>query len=429
MSAGRVRISAPRGRLATIAAVMVVAIALVSAARWWRPEPVRAGPDHPVIAVLPLVTVGGPPDDHLGIGIADTLIAHLAGIPTLTVVSRTALAADGDSRHQVRRLAHELGADYVVSGSVVRVDRRMDVTATLVRPDDSVAWGGHYEGSVDDLFSLQRRLAEGISAALAVRLTPADRARLARSPTTDMTAFTAYSAGRALLERPEVPGNLARAIEAFRTAISRDPRFALAHAALGEAYWQQYAETKDANWTKLAKDSVTEALRLDPAEPGIRLALARIYAGTGRPEAAIDELRKMLDRQPSNDDAHRQLGDILASQSRWEEALAELRTAVDLRPKFGENLTRLGLTLVSSGRHAEAVAVLRRVTELQPENSRAFQRLGFAYHEMGDDDHALENYRRAFALGSDSKAYTNIGEHRARRGVDSSRRGPPSRRR
>jgi tetratricopeptide (TPR) repeat protein len=415
VSAGRVRIAAPRGRLATVAAILVVSVALASAAKW-RPDPPRPGPEHPVVAVLPLVSVGGPPDDHLGIGMADTLVAHLAGIPTLTVVSRTAAPADGGARRPVRRVAQELGADYVVSGSVVRVDRRMDVTATLVRPDDSVAWGGHYEGSVDDLFSLQRRMAEGVSAALAVRLTPADRARLAQPTTTDVSALTAYSDGRALLARPEVPGNVGRAIEAFRTAIARDPRFALAHAALGEACWQQYVETKDASWTTLAKDAVTEALRIDPAEPGTRLALARIYAGTGRTEAAIDELRKVLERQPASDDAHRQLGDILAGQSRWEEAVAELQKAVELRPRFADNVSHLGLVFVGAGRYGDAVAAFTRLTELQPDNPRNYQRLGTAHHYLGDDVRALQNYDKALALAPDPKVYTNIGVLRVGRG-------------
>jgi tetratricopeptide (TPR) repeat protein/TolB-like protein/tRNA A-37 threonylcarbamoyl transferase component Bud32 len=408
VTTGRTRISAPKGRMATVASVVVVVAALVGAAQWWRPSGPHLGPEHPVIAVLPLVTIGSAPDDHLGIGMADTLIAHLAGIPSLTVVSRTATAG-GDGPQQVRRLAHELGADYVVSGSVVRVDRRMNVTATLLRPDDSVAWGAHYEGSVDDVFSLQRRLAEGVSAALAVRLTANDRARLARPATSEMSALTEYSDAQALLERPEVPGNVGRAIDTFRRAIALDPKFALAHAGLGRAYWQQYLETRDPSWPRLATDSVTEALRLDPAEPGTRLALATVYAGTGRADAAADELRKLIDRQPSNDDAHRQLGEILAGQSRWEEAIAELRTAVDLRPRFGENLSRLGLTLDASGRYAEAVVVYKQLADLQPDSSRSFQRLGSAYEHMGQDDLALQNYRRALALTPDAKAFTNVG--------------------
>jgi tetratricopeptide (TPR) repeat protein len=416
VSAGRVRITTPQGRLATGVAAGVVLLALAGAAGWWSTHRPRAAPSHPVIAVLPLEMVGGSADDHLGIGMADALIAHLAGIPSLTVVSRTATDAGGEARGHVRRLAHELGADYVVSGSILRLERRMRVTATLVRPDDSVAWGGDYEGTMDDVFSLQRKLAEGVSAALAVGLTPADRARLARPPTTDLAAFAAYSDAQALLERPDIPGNVSRAIAGFRSAVARDPKFALAHAGLGRACWQQYLETREASWTKLATDSVTEALRLDPALTGTRLALATLYAGTGRADAAIDELHKVLERQPSSDDAHRQLGEILAARSRWEEAIAELRTAVDLRPRFGDNLSRLGLALDASGRYAEALSVYQRLGELQPGNPRVFQRLGTVYQEMGDDVQALENYRRALALGPDSKAYTNIGNIELARG-------------
>jgi len=416
VSAGRVRISAPRGRLATAAATIVVTLALAGTIGWFVSHRPRPAGGHPVVAVLPLETVGGGADDHLGIGMADTLIAHLAGIPSLTVVSRVAPGMDGNRRGQVRRLAHELGADYVVSGSILRLDRRMHVTATLVRPDDSVAWGADYEGSVDDLFSLQRRLAEGVSAALAVSLTPADHARLARPPTNSLSALGAYGDAQSLLEHPEVPGNVLRAIDGLRLAISRDPKFALAHAALGRAYWQQYLETKDPSWTRLATDSVTEALRLDPAEPGTRLALATIYAGTGRTDAAVDELHKVLERQPSNDDAHRQLGDILAGQSRWEEGIAELRTAVELRPKFGDNLSHLGLAFIGSGRYSDAVATYRRLADLQPDNARAFQRLGTAYHYLGDTERALENYQRALALAPDAKVYTNIGVLRNGRG-------------
>ena len=259
------------------------------------------------------------------------------------------------------------------------------------------------------MFEIQRRLAEGVTAALAVNLTPLDRARLARAATSDLEALDAYSRGQSLLERPDVAGNVPRAIQSFRAAVARDPAFALAHAGLGQAYWRQYLEARDPASAQAATAAVTEALRLDPDEPGTRLALATVYAGTGRGDAAIEELRKIIARLPSNDDAHRQLGDILAARSRWEEAIAELRTAVELRPKFAENVGHLGVALLASGRYPEAVDAFQRATALQPDNSRVFQRLGTAYHAMGDEEQALENYRRALVLAPDSKAYGNIG--------------------
>ena len=406
----RVRAAARHAPMASLAAAAVVVMSLAGARGWWSAHGSARPPGllRPVVAVLPLDTVGGAGDDHLGLGIADTLIAHLAGLRGLTVVSRTAAPA-AEARGQSGRLAHVLGADYVVTGSVQRAEGRMRVVVSLIRPDNSVAWAGEYEGAADDVFEIQRRLAEGVTAALAVNLTPLDRARLARAATSDLEALDAYSRGQSLLERPDVAGNVPRAIQSFRAAVARDPAFALAHAGLGQAYWRQYLEARDPASAQAATAAVTEALRLDPDEPGTRLALATVYAGTGRGDAAIEELRKIIARLPSNDDAHRQLGDILAARSRWEEAIAELRTAVELRPKFAENLGHLGVALLASGRYPEAVDAFQRATALQPDNSRVFQRLGTAYHAMGDEEQALENYRRALVLAPDSKAYGNIG--------------------
>jgi tetratricopeptide (TPR) repeat protein len=158
-----------------------------------------------------------------------------------------------------------------------------------------------------------------------LNLTQADRARLARPPTGSVEAFADYSRARGLLERPDVPGNVARAIEGFQTAIEKDARFALAHAGLGEAYWTQYQETKDEAAVTRARAAITEALRLDPDQPLTRFALARLYQGTGHPNEAIEELRRVLVLQPSNDDGHRVLGDLLLSQGHREEGRPRCR--------------------------------------------------------------------------------------------------------
>jgi tetratricopeptide (TPR) repeat protein/tRNA A-37 threonylcarbamoyl transferase component Bud32 len=393
---------------------LLVIVAAAAAGGWWSlrgtgdppPSPGRA----PIVAVLPLSNVGSnPADEYLGVGIADSLITHLAGVPAVTVVSRSATLESGRPLSDTRALARELGVTFVVNGGVQRADKRIRVTLNLVRPDDSVAWGREFDGAFDEFFALQRRMAEDLSAALQVTLTRAQRERLARPPAASFEAYADYSRGRALLERPNVAGNVERAFEAFETALGKDPAFALAHAGLGEAHWARYQETKDAAWTARAQTSITEALRLDPEQPRTRFALALLYQGTGRADAAIDELRRVLVQQPSNDDARRLLGDILADRGRWNEAIAELRGAVALRPDYWRNHSSLGYAYMKSGRHDEAIAAYTSVTQLQPDNSRGFQMLGTAYQNRGDNRLALENYRRAIELGPDARAYLNLG--------------------
>jgi tetratricopeptide (TPR) repeat protein len=396
-----------------IAATALAALAIAAAWFAWNAGR-QAGPPPvtrpPVVAVLPLANVGSnPQDEYLGVGIADSLITHLAAVPAVTVVSRSAALEAGRRLSDTRALARDLGVTYVVNGGVQRIADRMRVTLNLVRPDDSVAWGREFDGTVDQVFDLQRRMAEALSSALQITLTRADRERLARPPAASVEAYADYARARALLERPDVEGNVGRAVEGFETALRKDLRFALAHAGLGEAYWALYQETKDPVWTARAQAAITEALRLEPDQPQTRFALALLYQGTGRSEAAIDELRRLLVRQPSSDDAHRLLGDILADRGEWEAALAELRRAVALRPEFWRNHSSLGYAYMKTGRHPEAIAAYTRVTQLQPDNSRGFQMLGFAHQTVGDNRQALENYRKAILIGRDRLAYLNMG--------------------
>jgi tetratricopeptide (TPR) repeat protein/tRNA A-37 threonylcarbamoyl transferase component Bud32 len=403
--AGLVRAPKARSVAAAVACVLAVAAVWLWRSRTPGPPPVSR---RPVIAVLPLDNVGrDPADEPLGVGLADSLITHLAAIPAVTVVSRSATLEQRG--RPTRAVARELGATYLVNGGIQRSDRRLLVTLNLVRPDDSVAWGKEYEGTVDDVFAIHRRAAEGLSDALQLTLTQADRQRLARPPTTDTEAFAIYSQARTLLERPDIPGNVPRAIETFQDALARDPKFALAHAALGEAYWVQYRETKDEAAVTRARSSITEALRLEPDQPLIRFALALVYDGTGHPQEALEELQRVLALQPGNDDAHRVLGDILLRRGRQEEGLAELKQAVDLRPNYPENQRILGRAYYDVGRYAEAIRFFTRMTELQPDNSRGFQMLGAAYQASGDNARAIENYERANAIRPDAKAYANIG--------------------
>lgn len=372
----------------------------------------RAPPagERPVVAVVPLTNVGGAAeDDYIGVGMADALVTHLAGLSSLTVVSRSATREYQGRLPDTRRLARDLGLSYLVTGSVQRADQRLRVTLHLVRPDNSVAWGREFEGRLDDLFGLQRQAAEGLAAALSPGRPAAAAVPWGGPPTRDLEAFAEYARGRALLERPDVAGNLARAVEAFERAVHRDPGFALAHAGLGEALWARYQETQDAGFTVKARDAAVEALRLDPDQAATRYTLAVIYDGTGRSEPAIAELKRVLALQPGSDDAHRLLGSILADQARWEEAEGELRRAIELRPGYWRSHAALGHLFYRTGRHAEAIAAFRRMTELQPDNSRGYQMLGTAYQAAGDDNRALANYQKALELAPDARAYSNIG--------------------
>jgi tetratricopeptide (TPR) repeat protein len=272
-----------------------------------------------------------------------------------------------------------------------------------------VAWSESYQGGTGDLFDLQRRAAT----ALARALRPGQDPPLGQSPPTGTSGtvetLRLYSQAQALLERPDVPGNVEGAVTRLEKAVAAEPRFALAHAALGDAFWERYRATHEPASANRARHSVEEALRLDPGQPLVRIALATINEGTGRLEEARSGLEPLILAQPDNDEAHRLLGRVLGRLGRGDESLAHLQKAVSLRPGFWRNHQQLGIAHLNAGRHAAAAASFGRITELQPDLAWGHQMLGTVQHVQGDLPAAIESYRRALALGPDALAWSNLG--------------------
>ena len=392
--------------VASLLAVAVAAVALV------RGPGASAAPRlNEAVAILPLRNLSAlPGDETLGIAMTDAVTTKLSEIPALTVVDRTTVREFRDKADDFGQAARDMGADFIVTGGVQRAEKRLAVTVRLIKPDNTVSWAQQYDGTTDDLFGLQRQVALGLSSALRLRLTSQERRRIATPPTANPEAYADYLQARAFLERPDVPQNVDRAIDIFERAIAKDKSFALAHAGLGEAYWEKYRATKDPSWTSRATSAILEAIRIDPRNPQLHLSLALVYHNTGNLEGALSEVRQTLAEQPSNDEAHRRLAETLAAQGHPDEAIRELRQAIDLRPSYWRNHTILAGLYLRTGRFSEATATARRVTELQPDNSRGFQLLGAAYQLAGDLDKAAASYARSIAIAPDPRAYTNLGK-------------------
>ena len=403
----------------SVAAVAVIA-ALAGFGAWELGRFARPAIDPsapPVIAVMPLANVSGDPArDHVAAGIAESLISSLASLPSVTVLSRASVTEARSRTKDEGALARDLGATYVVNGSVQEANGTLKISLNLVKPDRTVAWGDSVEGAFDRIFELQSRLAEALTSALVVRVSASERERMNTQPTTSPQAISAYWQGRALMERRDVAGNVPAAIAAFTEATTIDPKFALAYAALGEAYWQRYVETRDQSWVSKAIDAGVDALRLDADHPQVRYTLALTLYGSGKLDEATDELTRALAIRPNYEDARRQLGVVLARRGQIDDAVAEFEKAIALRPTGWGNWSQMGVSLFQASKYREAAAAFTKVTELQPDNFFGFQQLGAAYQNLGEYDLALTNYARAIAIRPNPQAHSNIGSiHHLRR--------------
>ncbi len=415
----QVRMRASLKRWWPAAALLVVGVSagLATLASSWRePVPAATAARPPVIAVLPLVNASGDADkEYLAAGVADSLVTSLASLPSVTVLSRRSVMDARTRQSDTAGLARDLDAAYLVDGSVQQSGTRLRIALMLLRPDGSVTWGESVEGLVESIFDLQARLAAALGEALQVQLSAQDRARLEQPPTYNSDALQAYWQGRALLDKRD-RANIDAAIAAFSQAVSLDPRFAIAYAALGEAYWERWDRMRDPRAVDRAIEAGTTALTLDGSRPEVHYALAITLSGSGKLEEAIAALQRALALRPNYDDARRQLGRVLEQQGKIDEAAAEFRKAIAFRPNSWITHRDMGVMFYRAARYTEAIEALTRVTELRPDSNTGFQQLGTVYQAIGDTTRALEYYRQANGLQPSAEAYSNIGNLQHQRG-------------
>lgn len=392
------------------AALALVVLAIAGGLTWYLRRPIRLDVGNPVIAVLPLSNAtGDDANDYLAAGVADSLVTSLASLPSVTVLSRSTVEEARARRSTPAAVAGDLGATFVVEGTVQRAGAQLRLALNLLRPDGAVAWADAVEGPTDGVFAMQARLAGALGSALSAQMSAADRARLVTPPTSNPEALDAYWRGRALLERRDTPGNLQRAVVAFGEALRLDARFPDALGAQGEAYWELYNSTRDSKWADLAVQAGRNALQVAPDRPAVRLALARTLVDSGRNAEALDELQRVLALQPNNDEARRLLGRALTAQGRLDEAVAEWRKAIAARPNNWQAYSDMGRALYQGARYPEARDVLGELTRVQPDNVVGLQLLGTVLQAMGETDQALATYEKANAIAPAAQVLSNIG--------------------
>ena len=366
----------------------------------------------PVVAVLPLTNLSGDPKlEYVGAGMAETMSTKLANVSGLAVVSRgeihDALARSTD----ITKVSRALGVAYIVSGSIQQADNRIQVTINLLSPDGArIVEGAMYNDTIANLFALQRQISEDLALRLTgrVSLSSQDRQQLARMSTNNVSAISAYWRGKGLLEQPG-PAPIDPAIAAFIEATTADGSFALGYAGLGSAYWRKYEQTKDPQWAGKAVEANEHARQLSSDEAEVRLSLATVYNGIGRPRDAIAELERVLALQPTSDRAHRLLGDIYAASGKTSEAEAQFAAAIKIRPEYWATYRSLGYLLMKERRYDEAVRAFTKVTERQPDSTMGYQLLGNAHSQLGDFDAARADYEAANRRGGSPATSSSLG--------------------
>jgi TolB-like protein/Flp pilus assembly protein TadD len=364
------------------------------------------------IAVLPLANLSGDPaQEFFTDGMTEALIAGLAQIRALRVISRTSAMQYKGAKQPLPEIARALNVDAVVEGGVLRSGERVRVTANLIEAaTDRHLWSRTYERDVGDVLGLQGAVARAIADEIRVEITPREQRRLATGRTVDPRAYEAYVRGRYYWNK-RTPPELRKGIEFFQQAIEADPTYAEAHAGLADSYniLADMSSMRPSEGFAIARAAIDRALEIDDqiAEAHTSLGFLRAFSEWNW-AGAEESYRRAIALNPGYATAHQWCAELLVILARFDEALASARRAHSLDPLAFIIGTTVGDALFFARRYDEAIAQLRATAEMEPRFVPAHNDLGRALVQVGRYDEAIHEFQTALQLAG-GEAKTSAG--------------------
>ena len=397
--------AAPADRFATIAAF---ADALRSGA--------TVKPKARSVAVLPFLSLSADVDnEQFADGITEDVISQLSKIRALHVISRTSVMPFKGRLQGLREIAARLQVATLVEGSVRRAGDRVRIVAQLVDAGlDENLWAETYDRQLTDIFTIQMEVALQIASALKAELSPDERARVAKEPTSDVRAYQFYLQGRHRFIK-YTEDSVREAIEFFERAIERDPRYALAHAGVAQAF-TELGETgglpPDEAYPR-AKAAATRALELDPELGEAHCIMAYVkFVYEFDWEGAEAGFKRAIELNPNSADAYDLYGRLCSALERYDEAIAFQKRAGELDPLAHQS--DLATALLRAGRYEQALETARHTIELDHQYVRGHSTFGWANFALNNHAEGLVALERAVALSpGDTLWLAQLGEAHA----------------
>jgi serine/threonine protein kinase/cytochrome c-type biogenesis protein CcmH/NrfG len=359
------------------------------------------------IAVLYLENLSGiKEDEYFRDGITEDIITELSKIQGLKIFSRPTVLAYRDQRVTTAQVGQQIGAAYVLTGSLRRAGNRLRINAQLVDTQtDFPVWSERYDRQIDDLFELQDEIARKIAEALRVTLTPQEQEALASKPTENSQAYDLYLRGRSYTRRM-TRQDLEFALQMFDNAVALDPDFALAHAAIAIASAQYYCHyERSPGWMDRAVAASRRASQLGKDAPDVLVAEAWILSADHSYAEAVEKVNRAIARKPDAESAYYVLGRSLFAAGRYQEVLDIAETAIT---HSGENyniyvpianaLGALSKTEALRKFVQRMIQVYEKHIETVPEDPRARVLLANNYAAADRYDDAIREANFAMAL-------------------------------
>ncbi len=313
------------------------------------PDPLPRS-EKPSLIVLPFKNVTGDPEqEYFVYGMVEEITTAIARFSWLFVIARNSKLTHMGRAGDVNQMARKLGVRYLLEGSVRKIGRRVRIAGQLIdSATDAHIWAERFDGTLDDIFDLQDRVASGVAGAIEPKLRLAEIERAGRKPTESLDAYDLYLRAQAqVFKRTEQ--SMAESVRLARRALELDPGYAPAMARLGLSQMMRYQR----HWIPAAGREVEE---------GIRMARQAIAAGRDDP-LVLDFAGLTLSVLAGDNDA----------------ALSALNRAIVLNPNFALALGHRALVLAYLNQPEEAISSVEQAIRLSPFDPGMFSFCTYAW--------------------------------------------------
>jgi TolB-like protein/Tfp pilus assembly protein PilF len=378
-----------------------------------------ARPDFKSVAVLPLQNFSADREQEYFVdGMTEAVIADLAKIKALKVISRTSVMPYKNSKKSMREIASELHADAVIEGSVMRSADRVRITVQLIdASSDQHLWAESYERDLKNIFTLQGEVAQAIAEQVRVVVTPQEQTRLVKKRLVDPEAYELYLKGRHIMMRGGLE-DVQKAIEYFQSGLAKDPNNALIYTGLADAYIHKMSDVHESpiEATAKARAAAMKALELDDslAEAHTSLASIKLFYDWDWTGAEL-ELKRAMELNPGYSLAYRMYGGYLTMVGRYPDALPYFDKARRLDPLYENNYLAEGYSYFMAHKYDEAIEQYRKGLEIEPD-PMAYFGLVLALAEKGDYATAISEGKKGTKLNDSPLLLTSLASAYARAG-------------
>jgi len=354
----------------------------------------KASIDDKSIAVLPFDNYSTAEEDqYFSDGMTEVIIANLAKVKDLKVISRTSVMEYKNTTKKLKEIAKELGVAHILEGSIQRSNGRVRVVGQLIDADtDEHIWAETYDKKESDIFELQSDVAIEIANALKTELTDEVKARISEKLTESTIAYEYYLKGNMYESAGHSKKNLLAAISEYERAVSIDPEFAEAHAQLGKmhAHIKWYRHDLSQKRMDMSKAAIDRAMNLKPNNAIVRIARGTyFYHGFRDYGKALADYTLARELAPGNISAIYRIGLIYRRLGDFEKAVLNMEQAISLDPRSVLMLQNLAGSYVALRRYNEVSSIIDRTDALESEMTNATYGINSIYYASGNANQAI----------------------------------------